>query len=111
VKDAAALLVRQGYVLRTPSAGSLTDGQSTQISVYLERGRRYHVLGRCDIDCDDLDLELTDSAGAEIDSDTAVDDRPFVAVTPIFSGTYRLRVIMAECSRNPCVYGVGILER
>jgi hypothetical protein len=88
--------------------GSLNDDGGENVSVALEAGREYMIAGACDNDCSDLDFTLFDAAGNEIDEDVELDDFPIVSVTPRRSGQYRVRVLMASCSAEPCRYGVGV---
>jgi hypothetical protein len=90
--------------------GFLDHGASTTFSVWLEQGTWYVVRGTCDGDCSDLDLELR-RHGDTVAGDYATDDVPEVRVRPRRAGWYEVRVIMAECSRQPCGYAVGTFGR
>ena len=91
--------------------GSLRDDRNEFVSLRLDIGTEYQILGACDTDCTDLDLTLYGPNGAEIDSDLEMDDFPVVAVTPNRSGTYRLKVVMATCTAEPCRYGIGVFGK
>ena len=88
---------------------SLAGGQTQSVTVDLEAGTTYAILGVCDEDCSDLDLRLYGANGL-IDSDVAMDDFPIVRVTTTQSGTFRIEVVMASCSVDPCRYGLGVYE-
>ena len=90
---------------------SQLNNESTEtVTVDLEAGVNYLILGVCDEDCSDLDLELFQGTTL-VDEDMASDDYPVVTVDPTASRTYRLRVTMAACSETPCRYGIAVYER
>jgi len=91
--------------------GSLDNGESEMVSVRLDIGTLYQIMGACDNDCSDLDLTLYDAAGREIDSDLQVDDYPVVSVEPSRTGNFRIKVTMARCTAEPCRYGIGIFGK
>jgi hypothetical protein len=91
--------------------GSLDKGESEMVEVRLDIGTLYQIMGACDNDCSDLDLTLYNSAGREIDSDLQLDDYPVVSVEPGRTATYRVKVTMANCSAEPCRYGIGIFGK
>ena len=91
--------------------GSLNNGRNEMVSLDLDIGTQYQIMGACDTDCSDLDLELYDPAGNKIDQDVEMDDAPIVAVTPRRSATYRVKVVMAACSAEPCRYGVAVFGK
>ena len=102
-------LESRGYSLtHNIFTGSLDKGENEFVSVRLDIGTEYQLMGACDTDCSDLDLVLYDSNGREIDNDLQMDDYPVVSVTPSHSGTYRVKVIMANCTAEPCRYGIGV---
>jgi hypothetical protein len=91
--------------------GSLNAGRNEMVALTLDIGTSYQILGACDTDCSDLDFVLYDGAGNQIDDDVATDDVPIVSVTPRRSGTFRVKVIMATCSAEPCRYGVAVFGK
>jgi hypothetical protein len=93
------------------TTGSLDEDGITTIQVPLRNGQTYTLVGTCDEDCSDLDLELVNPFGRVVSRDISDDDRPVVSATPLISGTYRIRVTMAECSLGPCRFAVGIFGR
>jgi hypothetical protein len=88
--------------------GRLDDDDDDAITFDLLRGQTYMIMGVCDTDCSDLDLTLYDGDGDEVDSDLATDDVPIVSVTTDRADTYRVEISMAECSAEPCRFGVGV---
>ena len=104
-------LANAGYELLGERTGWLSNGASTSYRVSLVQGTEYTFRGTCDGDCSDLDLELEDANGRLVDSDYDPDDVPIVGIEPSRTGWFRVRVIMASCSENPCGYAVGRFGR
>ena len=91
--------------------GSLNQGANEMVSLDLEIGTQYQIMGACDTDCSDLDFVLYDSRGNQIDQDVELDDVPIVSVTPSRTATFRVKVTMATCSAEPCRYGIGVFGK
>lgn len=81
---------------RTSSLGTMTD--ATAIIT---------VTGFCDSDCGDLDIYITDENGTVVAQDTDTDNTPTVTFRPTASHAYDMRVLMYQCSQDPCYYSVG----
>ncbi len=100
------------WVLTSPLyTGQLDNGTEQSKSLTLADETDYLAIGICDNECSDIDFELFDSLGIEIDSDTGPNDLPVVQVEPESTSTYRLRILMASCSQNPCRYAVGVFAK
>jgi hypothetical protein len=109
---AAAALDGEGYrSTHTVATGWLRDGYYRDLTVTLRQGVEYAIVGSCDEDCDDLDLKLYDENWNLIDEDTGSDDHPVVEVTPNWTGTFHVRVLMEDCTASTCKYGVGVFGR
>ncbi len=91
-----------------PFLGSLPHNTREDITLTLRSGVSYIILGVCDTDCHDLDLELYDAKGRLVVQDHNPDDSPTLTATPTSTGRYRIRVMMPSCSDSPCRYGVGV---
>ncbi|HEX6371995.1 MAG TPA: hypothetical protein VF006_23930 [Longimicrobium sp.] len=103
---------QQGYELtHRIYTGALNDGASEMVDLELDVGREYQIMGACDEDCSDLDFTLYDGNGNVVDSDMLDDDYPLVSLTVTRSGVFRVRVSMADCSADPCRYGIGVFGR
>lgn len=111
--DSAVVLMRgQGFALQGAlRAGALANGAQEELRLDLQGGNTYMIMGVCDVDCDDLDLLLSDAAGNEVDSDYLVDDVPMVTAEVGRSGAYTLTVSMASCSIEPCGYGIAVFAQ
>jgi hypothetical protein len=98
----------EGYVLtHEPYLGQLEDNTQERITLELQGGVNYGIIGVCDRDCGDIDLELYDENGNLIDSDTLTDDIPIVEVTPNWDGPFILSIGMSSCAAPYCYYGIG----
>ncbi|MEW5928137.1 MAG: hypothetical protein AB1941_11680 [Gemmatimonadota bacterium] len=98
-----------GFALtHDPFVGSLDDAESEDLTVELEAGTEYYLVGACDEDCSDVDLALYNRSGGLVGQDVEEDDYPVLHVEPARAGTYTIRATMAACSEEPCRYGVGV---
>lgn len=111
--DSAVVLMRSnGFVQQgTYRGGALGDDANEVVQVDLQGGQNYLIMAVCDQDCSDLDLNLVDASGASLDSDYEPDDVPMVVAEVSRTGTYQLTVGMAECSVEPCGYGVAVFAQ
>lgn len=111
--DAAQNLARSNGYASTHSRynGSLNSNQTETVTLTLDAGTSYMIVGQCDGDCSDLDLWLYDENGYEIDSDVLEDDVPVLEVTPRRTARFSIRAKMITCSVEPCFYGIGVYGR
>ena len=91
--------------------GRLDDDANESLTIPLDGGNEYILIGKCDQDCSDLDLTIYDPNGNEVASDLATDDSPTLHIKSAVNGNYRLKVAMPACRVNPCRYGVGVWSR
>lgn len=109
---ARGTLVQSGYVpVPTNSRGALNNGDTAAVVLDLVAGSAYAIVGVCDDDCTNLDLQLFGATGYEIDAAKGTGAAPIIRVTPRGSTTYRLITRMTGCGLNPCWYGVSIYRR
>jgi hypothetical protein len=102
----------QGYTMtHRIYTGALNDGGSERVELDLDVGTEYQIMGACDTDCSDLDFTLYDGNGQVVDSDVLPDDAPLVTVTVTRAGAFVIEVTMANCSAEPCRYGIGVWGR
>jgi hypothetical protein len=104
---------QQGYsrVAAGPVYGNLADDATASHNMEVVGGNAYVLFGACDNDCTDVDLKIFDNNGNLLMQDVAVDDTPVLMFTANGSGRYRVQVVMATCSRNPCYYGIQLMAR
>ena len=80
-------------------------------NVDLAAGTSYRILGVCDNECSNVDMELLDGSGAVVQSDVLPDDIPIVNITPAAAGRYTVRLILKTCTLAPCYVGGRVLQQ
>lgn len=107
------LYAQRGYtrLVAGPVFGSLNDNATNSHEMTVVGGRNYVIFGACDNDCSDVDIKIFDTRGNLLMQDVLVDDQPAVLFTANGSGKYRVDVVMAACSANPCRYGVKLMSQ
>ncbi len=88
---------------------SLQPGRDHRWQVQLTGGTAYRIIGGCDNECSNLDIELIDARGGVVASDMAPDDAPVVNFTPSANGAYSVRLLMQTCTVAPCYAGARVL--
>lgn len=88
---------------------NLQPGTDHHWQFNLTGGTPYVVLGVCDADCSNVDIELIDSRGGVVASDMLPDDYPVVQFTPPSNGTYYARLLMQSCTRAPCYAAMRVV--
>ncbi|UCC73192.1 MAG: caspase family protein [Gemmatimonadota bacterium] len=112
IRTASDVFGPEGYgLVGDTHMGSLHDETSEDFTVTLQAGVAYILVGVCDNDCPDIDLMLRDPGGNEVDSDYEEDAVPMLEVTPTSTQSYTVHVYMADCSSEPCFYGVGVFAQ
>jgi hypothetical protein len=111
--DASATNNAQGF---GPSGindeiASLQPGADHRWRVNLRGGVSYRILGVCDNECSDVDIEVLDSSGAVVGSDVLTDDIPIVNVEPRTDTTYNVRIMLKNCTVAPCYVGARVLQQ
>ncbi|MDX2273975.1 MAG: hypothetical protein NW206_00875 [Hyphomonadaceae bacterium] len=94
----------------TDEIADLQPGTDHRWQVNLNGGTDYRILGGCDNECSNLDIELIDARGGVVASDLAPNDFPVVNFTPAASGSYIVRIMMQSCSVAPCYAGARIMS-
>lgn len=108
---AARALGMGNYQYQDSHIDRLDDNGEERLHFTLQKGMTYAIVGVCDEDCSDIDLELYDENGNSISADYSSDDYPIVEVTPAWTGQFSLDVDMYSCSADYCYYGVSIFSR
>ena len=92
--------------------GALERLRTTEFPVDLLRGEDISIVAACDPDCVDLNIQVVDAEGFPLDQTIAGTERiPTSTFAVAATGTYQLRVGMAECTDDPCSFAYWILER
>jgi len=86
--------------------GTAPAGGTERVTLMLQAGVVYQIVGVCDTDCSDVDLVLYDPKGAQINEDVLEDDVPIVEFTPRATARYTVEVAMITCASEPCYWGV-----
>jgi hypothetical protein len=100
----------EGFDSRNYVIGRMANGSSDSWSFTLPGGNSYKIVGVCDNDCDDLDIEVSID-GAVIAEDVLDDDVPIVNFTATNETRYTVRVTMASCSADPCFWGLAVFYK
>lgn len=112
--DSVAENEAEGFTKVAGTEDEITTLQPTQTheySVSLAQGTVYRIIGACDNECSDFDLELLDPSGRVVESDTLPDDVPIINITPRAAGNYKVRMTMKTCTIAPCYAGARLMQR
>jgi len=82
----------------------LAEGASSRFTFNARAGVAYTVVGLCDANCTDVDLEVF-SGSTSVGSDFLDDDVPIVMFTAERAGSYTVEITMATCSARNCRAG------
>lgn len=94
----------------TDETAAMLPGTDHRWQVDLVGGTAYRIIGACDDDCTNMDIELIDvSTGGVVASDMLQDDFPLVDFTPQANGRYIVRLLMQTCTVAPCFAGARVL--
>ncbi len=101
---------REGFGSRNYIIGRMNDDASDSWTMTLPGGNMYKIIGACDADCSDLDIEIYEGEKVIV-RDVLVDDVPIVSFNVASTAQIRIKVIMASCSANPCFFGIVVLYK
>lgn len=91
--------------------GPMQPGTDNRAVITLNAGTGYTVVGACDGDCTNMDIELISmETGGVVASDMLPDDFPVVNFAPPANGQYMVRMLMQACSVAPCYGGARVLQ-
>jgi hypothetical protein len=94
----------------TDAVAPMQPGTDNRSVVALNAGSSYVIVGACDGDCTNVDIELISmTTGGVVASDMLPDDFPVVNFNPTENGQYMIRMIMQQCSVAPCYAGARVL--
>jgi hypothetical protein len=98
--------------LITRAYGVLNSGQSGSMQSGLLAGTQYMIGAQCEpADCQDIYLHIYDPSGALVIEDATGTNLAFVSFQAEQSGNYTLGVTVANCSADPCYFGVDIFSK
>ena len=105
-------LARGFQTIGMTSSGALDAGQSSGVPYWMKAGDRYLVVGLCDTQCSNLDIDVHHLQGStEIASDTGEDASPIVELSPDEDTSVIVRAKMIRCDLEPCQYGVAVYRK
>lgn len=110
LQEAYTVAAGSDYNLRNYILGSLNQSADSRWTFPLQAATEYVIIGACDTDCSDLDIEVLGPGGDVVARDDTADDVPVVTFRPTSAGTFSVRVNMYACSAQPCYFGFGIFE-
>ena len=110
LEHAAQTLRRDGYGrVSDVQVGLMNAQESEAFTLTLPSDASYALIGACDNDCASLHLLLSNDAGNyEVAAARPANEPPVVQLTPKEATRYRVKVVMAGCSMNPCWYGIAL---
>jgi hypothetical protein len=110
IELARASFASSGWRLDQVYTGTLPTGGGGFANLKLEPGKEYRIVGRCDDDCEGLELVLARD-GQPILRDLEGDKLPSLDFTTRFTGNYTAATRMVECEAPTCRYGVAVFVR
>ncbi len=108
---AIALGLEDYQLFYDPYIDSLGANSEDRLTFTLKKGGTYAIVGVCDEDCSDIDLEIYDENGNSIAVDRGTDDYPMIQISPAWTGEFSLEVDMYSCSTSDCYYGIGVFSQ
>jgi hypothetical protein len=87
----------------------LRPGAKAEFVFTIDPAKSYRVLGVCDLNCDDLEIAVSDSATGEIlHEDEERDSFPVIDIDPGAARRIDISVTMADCSDSECIFAAGL---
>ncbi|MDD2868997.1 hypothetical protein [Neomegalonema sp.] len=100
-----------GFELQHRQVSAVEANTNWDSEAYLEEGERYAVVAVCDVDCNDVDLQIEDPSGGEAASDYGMSDTGFARFTALETGTFKAQVRMYGCQAPACYAAVGVFKQ
>lgn len=85
--------------------GELAQAEIGEFTLQVNEGVEYFFMAVCDADCGDVDMALFDEDDNELVSDIEQDDYPYLHFGANQSGVWTVRVLMANCGADTCLWG------
>ena len=99
----------EGVVEEERSESRLVGAALVLIDEALEEGRRYRVLGACDLSCFDMDLVVHGGSAVHVDR-RAEADYPSVEFTATGGADVSVEVLISDCRSSECGYAISVME-
>jgi hypothetical protein len=91
--------------------GKLQNRRMDSWTFSVDKGTDYIIIGACDNDCQDVDIQLKDTDDHVVERDDKADDTPVISFKPKQSGRYTIEITMTQCKDDPCYFGFGIFTK
>jgi hypothetical protein len=92
----------------TPFSGDLSEDDTATVTFTVGSAREYTLVGACDEDCGDLNLELYAPGGKSVSKHRGLSKTPMVRAYLRPGVQYELDISLANCETEVCSYAVGI---
>jgi hypothetical protein len=90
---------------------AMQPGTDHRWTLNMTANTSYVIVGACDGDCTNVDIELIDmTTGGVVASDMLPDDYPVVNFTPTADGQYMARLLLQNCTTAPCYAGARVVS-
>ena len=87
----------------------LRPGAKAEFVFTIDPAKSYRVLGVCDLDCDDLEITISNAATGEIlHEDEERDAFPVADIDLSGAKRIEISVTMADCSDSECIFAAGL---
>lgn len=104
-------LSEHGYELEHRRVSAVDADSNWDSDAYLEEGARYAVVGVCDADCNDVDLQVYDPQENDAGSDYGMSDTGFVRFSAAETGSYKLELRMYGCQAPACYAALALFKK
>ena len=92
----------------SPFSGDLVKNDTATLTFTVGSAREYTLIGACDDDCNDLNLELYAPGNKPIAKHRGLSKSPIIRAYLRPGVQYELDVSLANCEVDVCSYAVGI---
>ena len=111
LRDAVRLNCVGCFTNFAPFSGDLTPDDSATLTFTVGSAREYTLIGACDNECGDLDLELYAPGGKLVAKHRGRSITPTLRAYLRPGVKYELDVNLSSCADAVCSYAVGIYRR
>lgn len=108
LETAKAQMIQRGFVrCRAPWVKAVPRGGNDVYSAAMTAGKACEVAARCDNDCSDVDVFISNPKGAAVGQAVGLTDEEHLAFVPPSSGKYKFKMEMPGCKgQNSCSGGL-----
>lgn len=108
LETAKTQMMQRGFVrCRAPWVKALPNGSGETFSAAVTARKACEVAARCDNNCTDIDVFITNSKGKAVGQAVGLTDEEHLAFVPASSGQYKFKMEMPGCKgQNHCTGGM-----